>query len=1534
MSLPAYQKLLTVASLFLLVLSCAAIGQYARKATAQTGSEGPKIIWHVNGPVQDKIVSFVVWRSKDGGVWRQASYDLPNNYYYFTDAAINESGVYTYQLQARLRNNQIITFDWSQQNTNTIIASCGNGRCDFSAPAQPSSAEMMTGEDAFDITGLTATVPDTAAVDVAITKTAVSKADQNNAARSPVPLSLIGNTYFSVTAKNAGAGDVITDLKKNPAVLHFDINAVPVSDRYNLRVAWHNSAQNIWEIIPGQKLTGEALEITITHLSDFALADRLPVGQILETTIACNGQWPYVSVKGWSYDPDNLSRGAADMHVYDKNFTQTDYRFLFTNQNAATYERGHDVALRDMAMLRLGKDEPYVPAEGAHYGFSIDKPLPSTYTAGASIDVNAYALNVDSYGNSVKRSSLLNRPSNVVFTLTVPDCGATTPAPTENIKPRGQLLSAGLSCVDGRRYLSAEGWAYDPNNLAYGVPTIHFYDGDFSKDTRAFLFTNKKMTPFPQGNTVALRDMSIAAVNKPAYRPAEGVQYGFSVTGIIPDSYQEGDVMDINAFAINIDANGVPVAGNFQLNRPAQTVTSLSVPPCETTPPEPPTENKKNSAAYHEREAWLVSDADWKTVLAMVPVVVWDGADTWCQRSAETATDVCAYPALIFHAEDNRFDADSIISFFQQYQPEKIVVVGTTPQALQDLLIAPPPLGTALANTQIQYFAPADVILNHWLSFNDIVYAADNYAAALVAAPYASLLNAPLVISGAAASVGNFKNKNIICVGAVGSQPIPQSACTVSYSAEQLQKIYAEKTKTDKLMLVNPDDLAIRFYQQMYTERGSQLIEKLYERNSLAAPFLAGAKHELVITSNSQDYSEIKQTVQKSVNEFMPQIINNNTGLSRNNLYEPSQKIFALPLSGGQVQDIAFSCDEPRLKVVNGKLVWWDCNHTYVYDAADKTTNRYKPGITTHSMYVDGTDTSAAYATYNNTNGRCYLYRDDFKSNQTIPLSNYVGICQPLKNSTSYVVWEKQSDVGMCYASGNICTGSVCEGMFCLLGKNACGSHADCGNGDYCIPDACFYDQRQLIIMDMPTRHILRTLDIDGLQEFDLSGNNLAWTVKNPDNSRDLYLYQINAGQREKFIDTGNINLVQSGGENILWSEKKNLYIYNIAAEEKKLLSSTALWQDVATKPSLSDDFVSWLDATGPQASRCEHSGEDCTQTGYCPSYCPNNSCLANRCIAGNVSYYNNETGQIKTVAVPRNSVSPIVLADNLFYAQPQNNVFYINGFLTVFGSSYAIPFRENIDAQPGYDNYRALDETEYADIYLNDRYPDVAVGRIHGISTADVSSYVARVLFQDTIPKTGRTLYALREGFGPPATANAWTAQLQAAGYDAACIMEATPGVSQPLCGEVLHDQWPPLWQNRDLIYYSDHGDVNWAGIYSSDMPDLNNAFVVGDACLTCSMHRYDSFCANVIRRGALGYLGAVSVAFSDNAIYGDTLNGMFHDNIAVGLAFARSFIYSDSRYMTIYIGDPTLNIKPLHLLPQPLPVAGSSLGQAFLGN
>jgi hypothetical protein len=162
-----------------------------------------------------------------------------------------------------------------------------------------------------------------------------------------------------------------------------------------------------------------------------------------------------------------------------------------------------------------------------------------------------------------------------------------------------------------------------------------------------------------------------------------------------------------------------------------------------------------------------------------------------------------------------------------------------------------------LNNNQIHRIIINDY-LSYWKSFDDVVYVENNYELALLASTYASLINAPLIIQGTNLDSQNpFSDKKIICVGSVSPSG---GICGEQYNLEQLQKKYFDNTDTNKIILINPNDLNLDL-----TSGGLSPINKLYGSTSLSSPFLATAKSELIISIRSSNTERIDDELESVI---------------------------------------------------------------------------------------------------------------------------------------------------------------------------------------------------------------------------------------------------------------------------------------------------------------------------------------------------------------------------------------------------------------------------------------------------------------------------------------------------------------------------------------------------------------------------------------------------------------------------------------------------------------------------------------------
>jgi len=330
--------------------------------------------------------------------------------------------------------------------------------------------------------------------------------------------------------------------------------------------------------------------------------------------------------------------------------------------------------------------------------------------------------------------------------------------------------------------------------------------------------------------------------------------------------------------------------------------------------------NIKDSKQYSKKEVFLISDEEWQPVLQAVPATIWkerwlDTDSEWCNVITFDDPDIyphpierCAYPLLTYHKEGENYDADSIYHFIDQYSAGSLVSIknyGTGTTVLDNIKIS-------------KKVKPRTWWQGQWQEKGlFVVVGYDNYKEGLIAAQLAAYLNAPLVFVGVNSDElkgllipkdgkeDEYSPKTIITVGDIGimfseiasynpvlsydesnrriMRNLPISS-VATFSIEQLQDFILYLTDSNKVILINPNDIKEttseteqigeftnypnRYYEDLdfETNYGHEL-HKLYYKDSLAAPILAVAKDELIVLSENEAFS---YGISKKELEFLP----------------------------------------------------------------------------------------------------------------------------------------------------------------------------------------------------------------------------------------------------------------------------------------------------------------------------------------------------------------------------------------------------------------------------------------------------------------------------------------------------------------------------------------------------------------------------------------------------------------------------------------------------------------------------------------
>ncbi len=224
--------------------------------------------------------------------------------------------------------------------------------------------------------------------------------------------------------------------------------------------------------------------------------------------------------------------------------------------------------------------------------------------------------------------------------------------------------------------------------------------------------------------------------------------------------------------------------------------------------------------------------------------------------------------------------------------------------------------------------------------------------------------------------------------------------------------------------------------------------------------------------------------------------------------------------------------------------------------------------------------------------------------------------------------------------------------------------------------------------------------------------------------------------------------------------------------------------------------------------------------------------------------------------------------------------------YLTIIAAPIAIQMEEGTYLE----GYKEVDNHIYGDAN-SDSLQDMAVGRIFGITSSDVSAYIARINFMDYLPKSNNFALLVPAPFFVDTDPKGASRALKHSGF-------IDNSIYQDESGE------PPLDAERDIknrlfIGYTDHSSMaGWTGISVINLKNehikLYPSIVVGSGCLTCaytaSSHEFplrcvdnvsprDLFCANILKVGAVAYIGAVDATGgmmnAHSIIVNELLNG-----------------------------------------------------------
>ncbi|MBN2043192.1 MAG: hypothetical protein JW754_05300 [Candidatus Aenigmarchaeota archaeon] len=283
--------------------------------------------------------------------------------------------------------------------------------------------------------------------------------------------------------------------------------------------------------------------------------------------------------------------------------------------------------------------------------------------------------------------------------------------------------------------------------------------------------------------------------------------------------------------------------------------------------------------------------------------------------------------------------------------------------------------------------------------------------------------------------------------------------------------------------------------------------------------------------------------------------------------------------------------------------------------------------------------------------------------------------------------------------------------------------------------------------------------------------------------------------------------------------------------------------------------------------------------------------------------------------------------------------------YLTVVGGPKAIPLSVYDSSASGglQTSYLKVNLNKPADYYYyadpdEDGISQLKVGRIFGITETDTSSFVNLItlykirgkMINDislmaslTYTETEREFISFYESMKGKANVQCWTME-----GEGECKAFSTSALKSNLA-------------NSDIILYTDHGETDAIGpsgadLSWADIPKMDGSLIVAPVCLT--MDYYSSFKntlfgANAIRKGAIGYMGAVSVSHANESSLGNDFVGSIISDL-FGDAFLKSANSVKNRISGIpmnfmLFGDPTFTYSGTKKSSQPVDLTEAEKGK-----
>jgi len=919
-------------------------------------------------------------------------------------------------------------------------------------------------------------------------------------------------------------------------------------------------------------------------------------------------------------------------------------------------------------------------------------------------------------------------------------------------------------------------------------------------------------------------------------------------------------------------------------------------------------ENERNLDVYANGMVFLTSDADWRTVLTLVPISMWREynqsifsiLDRHVIRDEFFAYATVCIPTLVYHYEsEDRIDTNPIINFLNyRWNPSKVVIIGDPPEDLLNKLIADKPVGAGLREDQIEII-PVEMIENNdlnvyanralrhsaglynhfgvnlsvianfylsnstdlprlsdnslwglnqrfWKEINKVVITEDEYGISLLAAEYASLIDAPLLFYGHF-DIKDIENKRVYLVGNFDQSEISEIEGYAQVEAHLSREELIDRLKSaglgENIVLINPLDPWIGVDD--YTPRLG--FGKFYYKQSLLAPFLAFTKKALILEIPASNFTEIDSALQSFIDS--------------ENLHQPHIIILASPSAIPMARPNWLSHPALRGNKVYFEVLNYGDMDIKRNDLVNNTSFIFPIEGDQYSPFVAEDVEGAVNRDRNNRLfDICFLYSLTLEESSFPEGGGRNIVFQMRSDETRHdikMVNYHEPIIGDAYYIAN-------------------------STMDECKPDIS---------------------EDDGA---------VVWQQKNESEWDICYIYLVYDGNGKPVVSSQYKHVIEKGGNQknpsisgsitegykIVYQDDRNgnwdIYLYDTSNGSEIQITTDRSHQIL---PRISGDIVVWQD---------------------------------NRNGNWDIYMYNLSSGEETPVATSQNpEVKPEVNKKWIvWYEEGKDGLWYLWSYGISTGRKKLVDVTE-VSHTDTHILYLQVDDRFYAS-KGNDGYMDYPTGRIFGLTTSDLSAYIATDILFDKMQKNRKALIIAR-GLSEDDerdvlinyTKTFWTTEVENefTNYSVYATYEEVNSSRDQIISEFLDSY---------LTIFYDHGNERGlAGFVSSEDLEMRNlyahvpSFLLNAGCATGAYNKLKVkqwlFVIHVLRSGRMNCLGFVDIGLARLSKTNVLCDGHGLNPSILSLSFANNKTIGES-YMegknccscgsdvVILLGDPTI--------------------------